>query len=91
MNWVELGSPAARASTSMAYDGATRSTVLFGGDNEGHEYLGDTWIFQGAWHQAFPATSPSTRDNAGMAYDGAGGNIVLFGGVSSAGTYFNDT
>jgi hypothetical protein len=77
----------------MAYDLATRSTVLFGGANSGTTY-GDTWNWRGGWLQLSPATSPSPRLGAGMAYDGAAGNIVLFGGQSSlipAGTYLNDT
>ena len=31
VNWVEMGSPSARCCMGMAYDGATHSTVLFGG------------------------------------------------------------
>ena len=66
--------------------------MLFGGDNNAHEYLGDTWIWRGAWLQMSPVTSPSPRNGAAMAYDGGGSSdIVLFGGESSSGTYFNDT
>jgi hypothetical protein len=86
VNWVEMSSPSARCCMSMAYDEATHSTVLFGGDG-----LGDTWIWQGAWFRLNPATSPPGRSGAGMAYDGAAGNLVLFGGVSSTGTILNDT
>jgi hypothetical protein len=94
VNWVEVesGTPSARTSMGMAYDLATKSTVLFGGANSGTTY-GDTWNWRGGWSQLSPATSPSPRYGAGMAYDGAA-NIVLFGGQSSlipAGTYLNDT
>ena len=90
VNWVEMGSPSARSSMGMAYDWATKSTVLFGGGGTGVIY-GDTWIWRGGWSHLSPATSPSARAGAGMAYDGAAGNIVLFGGDDSTGTDLNDT
>jgi hypothetical protein len=92
VNWVEVasGTPSARCCVGMAYDGATHSTVLFGGDNTGEIY-GDTWVWSGGWLHASPATSPSARFGAGMAYDAAAGTIVLFGGQTSTGTYPNDT
>ena len=76
VNWVEVesGTPSARTSMGMAYDLATKSTVLFGGANSGTTY-GDTWNWRGGWSQLSPATSPSPRYGAGMAYDGAA-NIV---------------
>ena len=98
VNWflVSAGSPSARCAMGMAYDEATNSTVLFGGTaGSTITTYGDTWTWQRAWHQMFPATSPSARQGAGMAYDGAAGNIVLFGGSTtvpiSTGTSLNDT
>jgi hypothetical protein len=90
VNWVEMGSPPARSSMGMAYDWATKSTLLFGGGGTGVVY-GDTWIWRGGWSRLSPATSPSARAGAGMVYDGAAGNIVLFGGDDSTGTDLNDT
>ena len=48
VNWVEVasGSPSARVGMGMAYDLATKSTVLFGGANSGTTY-GDTWNWRG--------------------------------------------
>jgi len=91
-NWVELGTPSARCCMGMAYDGATYSTVLFGGSccGGGASYMADTWIWRGGWQPTSPATSPSPR-NASIAYDGAAGNVVLFGGYTSTGAYLNDT
>src|ERR1700691_2626869 len=89
-NWFEMGSPSARCCMGMAYDDATKSTVLFGGDNSGQIY-GDTWTWRAGWHPTSRGTSPSARSGPAMAYDGAAGNIVLFGGVNSAGTALNDT
>jgi len=92
VNWFPSGPPPARCCMGMAYDGATESTVLFGGQVNGTTYFADTWIWRGGgWFKLFPATPPSARYGAEMAYDGAGGNVVLFGGYSSTGTYLNDT
>jgi hypothetical protein len=92
VNWVATGSPSARSCMGMAYDGATQSTVLFGGVGPSSDQVyGDTWIWRGGWLQKAPATSPSPRTCAGMAYDAAAGNSVLFGGYSSSGTFLNDT
>jgi hypothetical protein len=88
VNWVPTGSPSARCCMGMAYDPATRSTVLFGGSDSGASY-GDTWTWRGGWLQTSPVTSPSPRYFPGMAFDGV--NIMLFGGIDSAGTVFNDT
>jgi len=90
-NWIEAGSPSGRCCMSMAYDGATQSTVLFSGTGPGPTYYGDTWVWRGGWFRLSPATSPSPRSGGGMAFDGAAGNVVLFGGYSDTGTYLNDT
>ena len=68
VNWVEMGSPSARCCMGMAYDGATHSTVLFGGANNDKQYLADTWTWQGGWHPTSPAASPSARVT-GIVYD----------------------
>src|SRR5580692_8471164 len=69
VNWVEVesGSPSERCCMGMAYDLATRSTVLFGGVGPTQVNLGDTWVWRGGWHQLSPATSPSTRGYPGLA------------------------
>jgi hypothetical protein len=97
-DWVEptlLSAPSARLGSSMAYDAATDSTVLFGGSSAfvpGVSY-DDTWVWHGGWTQLSPATSPSARGSAGMAYDASTGTVVLFGGEDSAtnGSVFGDT
>ena len=92
LNWVSPSvsvSPPARCCMGMAYDYATKSTLLFGGLNR--TQLGDTWSFRQEWTELSPATSPSTRSGPGMTWDGTAGNIVLFGGVDSSGECLNDT
>ncbi|HEY1916107.1 MAG TPA: hypothetical protein VGH27_11100 [Streptosporangiaceae bacterium] len=63
----------------MAYDGATRTVVLFAGDPAAP--AGDTWAWDGTtWTEQAPATRPPGLQAAGMAYDAATGSEVLFGG-----------
>jgi hypothetical protein len=65
----------------MAYDTATQTAVLFGGNGNGSECFTDTWTWNGTtWVQQFPASAPSARAGASMVYDATLGEIVLFGG-----------
>ena len=90
------GYPLARIETSMAYDAATGTVVLFGGRSAKEGQLGDTWTWDGTtWTRQHPATSPSARYGASMAYDAATGTVVLFGGIGNGPVtgqeIFNDT
>jgi hypothetical protein len=79
-------SPPARSFASMAYDPATASTVLFGGqtDSSGTS-LGDTWTWDGsAWTQQSSAAAPAARGGAPATYDPTAG-VVIFGGHGSSG------
>jgi hypothetical protein len=74
----------------MAYDGSTKSVVLFGG--AASSYLNDTWTWKGrTWTEPTPSTSPQVRDDASMVYDAATGTILLFGGESTGATFLDDT
>lgn len=85
VTWVRAGSPSPRCCAGFAYDGATQSTVLFGGANQsGDSVFGDTWTWRGGWLREAPATAPSPRQGTAMAFDGATGAIVLFGGSTTA-------
>jgi Dockerin type I domain len=85
--WTEVaagGGPPARNGHGMAYDGARKKVVLFGG---GVTFVGDifndTWEWDGtAWSQRSTAAAPSPRGEVGMVYDGAHARTVLFGGAS---------
>jgi hypothetical protein len=92
LNWVSPSvsvTPQARCCMGLAYDYATESTLLFGGDDDAA--LGDTWSFRQGWTQLSPAVSPSARSGQGMTWDGAAEDIVLFGGVDASGAALNDT
>jgi hypothetical protein len=68
----------------MAYDAATGTIVLFGGEGP-HGVLSGTWTWDGStWTRQAPATHPSAREDAAMAYDAATHTIVLFGGSIGA-------
>jgi hypothetical protein len=84
-------SPPARNAAAMAYDAATGTAVLFGGQGRTGRSLGDTWTWNGTtWTKQAPATHPTARFGAAMAYDAATGTVVLFGGRSRHGL-FSDT
>jgi galactose oxidase-like protein len=70
----------------MAWDGASRKIIVFGGyDATG--YFNDTWTFDGTtWTEVNTAVAPSPRANAQMAYDRLTHKVVLFGGYD--GTQF---
>ena len=79
-------SPPARTGAAMAYDAATGTVVLFGGDRrDGVQPLTDTWTWDGTtWAKHAPAVHPSARTGAAMAYDAATGTVVLFGGYRAS-------
>jgi Galactose oxidase, central domain len=85
--WVQAHpatAPGPRTGASMAYDGARRKLVLFGG---GHGVqLNDTWAWDGStWTRQHPATSPPARVYAASAYDDGARVVVLSGGVNIVG------
>lgn len=83
-------SPSPRGDATMAYDTATNTVVLFGGDANGIPQ-GDTWTWNGTtWTQQHPATSPPARLGAAMVDDAALGKVILFGG-NTLDSYLNDT
>jgi Galactose oxidase, central domain len=93
-------SPPPLLQASMAYDAATGTVVLFGGDDEETDGpllddpspAGQTWTWNGSnWTQQTPADSPSPRLEASMSYDPDQGQVVLFGGADGAGDVLADT
>src|SRR5581483_5946425 len=84
-------SPPARMWTQMAYDAATQTVILFGGESLTTPAMSDTWSWNGTtWTQLSPTTSPPGRGEAALAYDPQISKVVLFGGsgyTSGGGAY----
>ncbi|HZS13884.1 MAG TPA: hypothetical protein VFC09_04740 [Candidatus Dormibacteraeota bacterium] len=77
-------SPMARSQPAMAFDAARGDVVMFGGQIGGGVALGDTWTWDGSWHQQHPALSPTPRFGAAMGYDPHTQQVVLVGGISGS-------
>src|SRR4030095_1833748 len=76
----------------MAYDEVTKKLVLFGGYDVVN-WLGDTWIFDGAtttWTQAAPTSSPASATGPAFFTDPASGHVINFGGFALI-FYHNET
>ena len=91
-NWLKLNpltSPSSRSNSAIAYDYATKSVLLFGG-NTGTSRKSDTWSWDGTtWSQLNPMTSPPATDYSSMAYDASTKQLILFG--TGVGGLKNDT
>lgn len=87
--------PTSRSNFAMSYydHSDQQYVVLFGGQygGLGHAFLGDTWLFNGSWHNITPnplvpyRNSPPSLNDASMAWDPVDGYSVLFGGCSLPG------
>ncbi len=88
-------SPQGRHQAGMAYDPASQTVLMFGGNN-GSGYgpnnpLKDTWSWDGtSWTQRSPSTLPPARFGAAMAVDPSSCGLALFGG-DGGGTALGDT
>jgi Galactose oxidase, central domain len=99
-NWTNLTgsigpSPTARWASSMAYDAANGTVILFGGClNPSCSALGDdTWSYaHDRWTNLSGALPvfPPPRGRAMMTYDASTGTVLLFGGIGVGGIYLND-
>ena len=100
-NWTNITpgtSPPVRFSSAFAYDAATNTIVLYGGESIVYNgisflvsYLSDTWTYNGStWTQQSPATVPPARYGAGTAYNPGTGTVIMFGGANGA-NIFGDT
>lgn len=95
------GGPPPRIFPALAYDGAEKQLILFGGnrvlfgtDEDTDPFLDGMWAWDGrAWRQIHTST-PAARAEAAVAYDSDRQRIVLFGGYRVDGgerTRFGDT
>jgi hypothetical protein len=81
------GGPPPRTFPALAYDGARKRLILFGGnevlfgtDQDTMTFLDDMWAWDGkSWHQIDTST-PSARAEASMVYDSDRRRVVVFGG-----------
>jgi hypothetical protein len=82
---VQVAGPSARSHAAVAFDGATGTTVLYGG-RAGSTVLGDTWTWDGkTWTAQKPSSSPPHLQSASMVYDEATQQLLLFGGLTDRG------
>lgn len=87
--WIQRSpatSPPARVAAAMAFDAAGEEVVMFGGETESFDALGDTWTWDGTdWTERSLGAGPPARGGAAMAYDAATEEVVLFGGEGGSG------
>jgi len=82
--------PAQRFGAAMAWDGATRQLILFGGMGA-RGPVGDTWEWSGTrWIEQHPRHAPPPRVGAGLAYNSTSRQLVLFGGSATTVTITNE-
>ncbi len=84
--------PQRRSGHAMAYDPVHRTVLIFGGLNDSHNYLADTWEWNTVtktWNQ-WAVAGPAGRQGARMVWDSVNSRILLFGGVD-LNTFFQDT
>ena len=81
--------PTTRENAALADDPGHHVVVMFGGDDTA-QYRQDTWLWNGAWHQACPAHSPALRTGAAMTYDPVHHVVLMFGG-ETVGQTLDDT
>ena len=85
---IDAPGPPARAEAVMIFDAKRRRAVLFGGHTiteNGRNWLGDTWEWDGKRWLSVPGSGPSPRNGAAAAYDSARELMVLFGGSTENG------
>jgi hypothetical protein len=77
---VTVPGPGSRNVAAMAYDGARKRVVLFGGYGEDRIFRGDTWTWDGVSWKKVADTGPPARANHRMVFDSRHGIVLLYGG-----------
>jgi len=80
--------PSPRIHAAAAYDPATNSMMVFGGNNCSKSYFNDVWVLSNAngegspaWTKLAPSGTPlSVRESAAIAYDSANNVLIIYGG-----------
>ena len=87
--------PAARSACAMAFDRARGVTVVFGGVDNGGNFLQDLWEWNGTtWLQRAAITPLGPRVNPVAAFDPMQQNVIVHGGLAlifNTSLVFNDT
>ena len=80
--WSDVGvaGPGSRNVAAMAYDGARKCVVLFGGYGEDRVFRGDTWTWDGVRWKKVADSGPPARANHRMVFDSRSGVVLLYGG-----------
>lgn len=81
--------PGGRYETSMTFDPATKTPLLFGGFVGGsglaQQFLSDTWSWNGTdWSRLNPSASPPARADVTLVSYSAGNRVLLLGGQNGA-------
>ena len=99
--WIQLspsgGLPAARWGQGGAYDPASNTLIIFGGNNCFSTTFSDVWVLSHAngvggtpsWAKLSASGGPGPRSLFGRVYDSTSNELVVFGGNNGS-TYFND-
>lgn len=87
--WTEVEStisPPTRHDAAMIFDRRFRRTLVFGGQSQDGEFLGDTWVLEGdEWRELETTGTPPPRAGAAVVFDDFTGRVVLFGGEAESG------
>jgi hypothetical protein len=77
---VVNGEPPARWRSVAAYDAASKTVLMFGGETK-TGFLDDTWTWNGrSWLRWTLSARPTPRSRPAMAYDAPRQKVVLYGG-----------
>lgn len=88
----QSGYPPSRSGAAVAYDPATKQTIVFGGTGSAH--YGDTWAWDGRKLKQVATTGPEPRSGAQLVYDPKIRRLVLFGGyldIPNQWVFYTDT
>jgi hypothetical protein len=83
------GRPLARCLLRAAYDAATRSFLLFGGQSNSAPFHNDLWrldVAAGAWEEVQADPRPGARNLYAAAFDPRQGRMLVHGGKTAAGS-----
>jgi hypothetical protein len=88
--WTRVASdgPPGRGRTALAYDGARKHVVLFGGvggapAGQPQPFYGDTWIWENARWRKVAEDGPRGRYAHGMVYDERARAILVYSGAAA--------